>query len=268
MPRLYVLCHDDASQRRAEAAWAGASWASVLRLDNRPPLAVLREGAAYLGALRDREDEWADADYVGAVSWKAGDKVGLTPGGVEAACERARGADVVALYPFDAPLVEHSSACHPRFREAWVGCLRAMGYAEADATSPRMPYFVCNYWLARPAWLRTYCGWLERLAGVMRDEPGVQDALWADACYPTGLPRGRLLELYGRPYLPHHAFLAERAPCFYFWRHGARVARPDGAPLTDGDGAPLTDGDGAPLTDGDGALLTDGDGGSRGPEQA
>lgn len=223
--RLYVLCHDDASQALAEAAWAGTPWASVLRLDNRPPLAVLREGAAYLGALRDREDEWADVDYVGAVSWKAGQKVGLTPEGVRraAAAAAGRGEDVVALYPFAAPLVEHSSACHPRFREAWVGCLRAMGYGEADATSAAMPYFVCNYWLARPSWLRSYAGWLERLVGVMRTDEDVQDALWADACYPTGLPADRLLELYGVPHLPHHAFLVERSPCFYFWKHGARI---------------------------------------------
>lgn len=223
---LYVLCHDDASEQRAAETWAGVDWARVLRLDNAPPLAVLREGAAYLGPIPGREDEWRDVDYVGAVSWKATQKAGVTPRSVLAACERAAaaGADVAALYPFAARLVEHSSACHPRFREAWLGCLGAMGYSAEDAASPAMPYFVCNYWLARPAWMRSYCDWLGRLTGVMRGEADVQDALWADAGYATGLPRERLLELYGVPHLPHHAFLVERAPCFYFWKHGAHIS--------------------------------------------
>lgn len=207
--------------------WRDVAWAEVVRLGNEPPLAVLREGAAYLGPIAEREPDWRDVDFVGAVSWKADLKIGLTPRAVEDACERlGESADVVALYPFAADLMAHTTACLPRFPEAWVGCLGAMGYSASDATSPALPYFVCNYWLARPAWMASYLCWLARLWRVMREEPGVQDALWAPAPYPTALPRERLEAMYGVPHLPHHSFLVERAPCFYFWKHGARIAYP------------------------------------------
>ena len=223
--RLYVICHDDESERHARETWGAHGWARVLRLDNRPPRAVLREGAAYVGAIRDLEHEWRDVDFVGAVSWKVVDKIGLGPGEVMRIAKRHRGAaDVVAFYPLDEPLLEHAASCHPRFSDAWQGCLGALGYAPDQVTSAHMPYFVCNYWMASPTWMAAYTAWLARLVEVMDTEPGVQDALWADAAYPTDLPEERLRELYGRPYLPHHGFIVERAPCFFFWHHGARIA--------------------------------------------
>ena len=224
---LFVLCHDDASEACARQDW-DVPWARVVRLENTLPMSVFREGAAFLGAIKDSEAEWRDADFVGSVSWKARQKIGLRPEHVLEACLAASGgaADVVALYPYGRNLLEHTAACLPRFQDAWVRCLGAVGHDAADTAGPKahdMPYFVCNYWLASPAWMASYIAWLERLAHAMLTTPEVQDVLWADTRYATGLEPSRLLELYGRPYLPHHGFITERTPCFFFWHNGARI---------------------------------------------
>lgn len=221
---VYVLCYDAESERKAREAWPASKypWARVARLPDDPRLSKYMEAAAYLTVLQDREAEWRDADYVGTLSWRAHSKIAVPESWEPIILDNP---DVVPLMPLADPMVLQAARSHPRFLEIYVPLLAALGHSSEKAVSPDIPGFVCNYWLSRPAWMRRYTAWLARAVEVMETAPELQEALWADASYQSaGLPAHRVREVYGRDAVPHHPFVTERLPCFFFWSHGARVA--------------------------------------------
>lgn len=223
---VYVLCHDDHSRRVATEAHAGSSWARVLHI----PTTRYLENVVYEHVLGDRPGEWVDADFVGTLSWKAHLGTRLPPRMHELGAALRGAYDVVAFVspahaPFASAMVEHAAAAHPPFLAVWVPLLRELGIPEEEAVSDAIPGFFCNNWMATPAWMALYTAFFQRARRLLDTLPGVRDALWSSSGYRGAIPRERLMEIYGVPYYPMHAFVCERLPCVFFWRHGARVFR-------------------------------------------
>ena len=229
MPRVvvYVLCHDDASEAIARASFGAYPWAHPLRIPSTP----YRETVVFDSLLAQRRDEWKDADYVGTLSWRAHWKIRVPDiqAEVDAECERRRlqgrpSSDVWALWPSPGTrLLEQATTCHPRFADVWCPLLRALGYDDSQTRDPAVPAFFGNYWMASPEWMERYMAFYTRAKLVMDTDPGLQDALWSDARYGGAQSPERCLEIFGRPYYTHHAFIGERLPCFFFWAAGASV---------------------------------------------
>jgi len=219
---LYVLCYDDASEEGARERFGKHPWATILRLHDDPRASKFMEGAAYLGALKERRQEWEHADYVGTVAWRATDKIRILDD-LDAHLERAKPADVVAFLPSCESLVRMAVSCHPRFLEIWTPLLQHMGYDAQDTLRHDMPNFCCNYWVASPDWLARFMDFYEQAVERLETLPSIQEALWSDAFYTTKLGTERCLEIYKKPYIPYHPFVSERLACFFFWREEARV---------------------------------------------
>lgn len=219
---VYVLCYDEASTAAATREFAAWPWATVVTLPETEGASRFMEGAAFLGLLPERRAEWADADFVGTLSWKAGTKIGLDRlGGV---LEGVKGtADAVAFLPSADHLMRHSVRCHPRFLEIWVPLLEAMGFAAGEAVHIDIPCFFCNYWAATPAWMDRFLEFYGRATRVLESLPSVQEPLWSDSGYGTQLSIERRMQIYGTPYIPYHPFVCERLACFFFWKHEAAL---------------------------------------------
>ena len=226
---VYVLCFDDESEAAASEAFAPYEWAIVTRLpDDDPALGKYMEGYAYLRTLRDNRAEWRDADLVGVLSWRASLKIHVDL--LAKACEDSRGADVVAFMPSSDNMLEQAARHHPRFLQVWVPLLLHLGHDARAIVRDDMPTFFCNYWLASPGWMDRFLDFYAAVRTALEELPSIQDALWSDPGYVSGLSGERCMRVYGRPYIPYHPFVCERLPCFFFHNEGARISM---VPLTD-----------------------------------
>lgn len=220
---VYVLAYDEASTQAARAKFADCAWARVVTLPSDPVANKYMEGAAFLSVLPARREEWQDADFVGTLSWKAHEKIGI-PANFERVCAEVRHADVAALLPSTEHMLMQAVRCHPRFLEVWVPLLQKMGYAPKDIVSIKIPSLYCNYWLASPAWMHKFLAFYARAVHLMETDEELQDALWDSACYNTELPPDRLLKIYGKPFVPYHPFVNERLVCAFCHLEQAAVA--------------------------------------------
>lgn len=228
---VYVLCYDDATEAAARAEHAGRAWARVLRVPE--PVVGDVEGkyletAAYLSLLDSRRAEWEHADFVGTLSWKASTKIGCVDR-IPRLCHAFRRRDVIALLSLPREnLLDQAEAGHPGFSRVWVPLLEGLGYSADDAVDPAVRPFMCNYWLARPAWMDRYSAFCRRAVRLLEAEGPLREAAWRDARYAENqFGEAWCLRTYGRPYLPFHPFVCERLPCFFFWKEGASVAALD-----------------------------------------
>ena len=213
---VYVLCYDDASEAQALQRFQ-YPWAHVIRVGQ----SKYMEGQMYLSILEDRAEEWEDADFVGTLSWRAPDKIDIPD--FDQLCPRMQGADVIGLLPLPQTLLEQACYRHPRFMEVWHPLLTELGYTEEDITSDAIPAFMCNYWLATPAWMKRYCEFYKRAVHVLETHKGLQGALWSYPGYGTHLSLEKRMQIYGTPYIPYHPFVQERLPCFWFWKEQAVI---------------------------------------------
>lgn len=217
---VYVLCYNETSIAQAGYNFSKYPWARILPI---PTTHKYMEGIAYLELLGTLKHEWEDADFVGTLSYKAAEKITIPDMGD--LCTRVAEADVIALLPQIQFLVAHACQCHPRFLEVWVPLLLELGYQPADCVNASIPFFACNYWLARPRWMLRFMDFYRRATLVLDTHPALQEALWSDSMYGiSSMSENDLVKVYGKPYMPHHPFIGERLACFYFWKERAVVA--------------------------------------------
>ena len=224
---VYVVCHDEESRQEAEAVWAAFPWATVTVLPDTPATSKYMEGAAFLTVLPERRHEWQDADYVGVLSWRALEKIRVPPDFLDSLEEQHdANADVVALLPATEPLLAGALNSHARFLEVWVLLMTKLGFSLVESVSSPPLAFLCNYWLARPAWMDVYLPFYARMAHVLDtdSDESLQDALCSNSGYPTSLSPEQLERIYGTPHMQYHPFIGERVPCFFFWKMNARIA--------------------------------------------
>jgi hypothetical protein len=217
---VYVLCYDDESESVARKAFTDRAWAKPLRLrgDTR-----YMEGEAFLTHLHARREEWADADFVGTVSYKAPQKIAVPD--LDRVCSECMASDVIALVPSIESMVHQALTCHPRFLDVWVPLLRALGHDPCKAVSSAIPFFACNYWLAKPEWMTAFLDFYRKAVEVLDTLPEVQDAVWSDAGYDTAIPKERLRSMFdGREFITYHPFVCERLACYYAWASDAVCA--------------------------------------------
>lgn len=228
MPRVLVLvlCFDEHSRAFIEQNYAAhvGDWLFLLHINTTKYL----ENEVYLRWAQANEDKIRGSDYVGTLSWRFVHKIGIPPVRVlarllEAAGDAQRtGFDVWAMHRIHQSLVVQGQRSHPHFAALWTAILGRLGFSTAEALDPRVPFFACNYWIARPSLFLDYCAFLRRAVEIMERDADLQPLLDADARYGCPPPEA-YRRVTGRSTYSHHPFVLERLPCFFFYQQGVRV---------------------------------------------
>ena len=221
---VYIICYNDHTEAEAKRRFRGQSWGRILRIDSTPYL----ESEVYNSHLLSLQREWLDADYVGTLAWRAHDKTEINMEKIKGVLQDAQ-PDVFAFLLGTMQMLSQATTFHPNFGHNWLQLLSRMCYDERDCMHPDIPFFACNYWLARPRWMRAYISFFQN-AKMIIDNPRLPLHLemWKDAKYSTSLMSpSRCLEVFGVPYFPFHPFVCERLPCFFFWFYRAKVLTPN-----------------------------------------
>lgn len=183
------------------------------------------ENIMYLRTLDINEFEWANADYVGTLSYKAPSKMQVPDIARRMRELDPKIDDVVVFSAYNENLLDQAVWYHGQhFEIVWLYLLKKMGYTEAEALDPMILAYCCNYWMATPAWMRRYIAFFKKAHAIMEGDQKLSEMLHKDSMYHGGVPPEMCMELFGRPYYTYHPFVCERLSCFFFHRHGARIA--------------------------------------------
>ncbi len=215
---VFCIYYDDHTKAYIDSRYSGLEWLYPIK---NPHCDKYLESGFMATWLLDNKHLWQDKEYVGCLSWKFDQKMPVPD-----LANLNTAADFVGfLYQ---PATIFSGALeHPQFEYLFTTILKTMGYREEHIASPKIPAFYCNYFLCKPMWMELYLVFLRKAIHIMETNPDIQEALDSDAKYNhnNNLSEERLLALFGKTYYTHHCFVLERMPSFFFWRHGADMAR-------------------------------------------
>lgn len=216
---IFCLYYDDRTRNYIDQHYASliGDWLYPVKIEK---TTKYMENYFYVTWLDQNRHLWEHKDYVGVVSWKFNQKIQVPH------LSRYQGdEDFVGFYLQLDNLVAHTSRWHPQFTFLYTSILQRMGYHLTQILDPRVPYFVYNYWMAKPVWMSQYIKFLNTIMGLMESWEPIQEALYADANFevPPHLNPERLLEIFQRPHYTHHCFVLERMPPFFFWANGAKM---------------------------------------------
>lgn len=167
---------------------------------------------------------------MGLLSPKAALKVGGLADGllqhVERSIREGGVADVVALLAPGERLRRQAQMTHgAHFVTVWHEVLRRLHFSESELMSAdELDVFFCNYWLARPRWMKLYLDFLDEAMILMESDPRLKRLLSADARYSEGSV-GVAQHVFGDPFYHFHPFICERLPVIFFALHNACVFR-------------------------------------------
>jgi hypothetical protein len=216
---VYVLSYDDASEQRAHKLFEHDPCVRFLRLG----VNKYCESQAY-DVLAQKEHEWRDAAFVGTLAYGADTKITIPDWlALHNKLEHTE-VDIIGLLPFGTHLVTQATNHHPLFPAIWQRLLAKMGYTWRDIFDVETPVFLCNYWLARPQWMRRFIEFSKRARHMLDNDHLLIDMSMQDACYRNHFSKDMCLQAFGRPYITYHPFVCERLPCTYFYVKGAAIA--------------------------------------------
>lgn len=219
--KIYVLGYNDVTMQQARQNFANTmgEYYEPIHIHTTKYL----ENIMYKHVLTDRERDWECMSYVGTLAYSAPSKITLPDLHARSIAIQQTNPDVIVLFSSRDRLVDQAQRHHPLFTELWCKILGRLGYSRGDALNPGVPTYFSNFWLAKPRWMREYMDFYKRAEQVMDSVGELQDMLYANSRYGGKMTKERCMEVFGRPYYPYHPFICERLPCFFFWKHGAKL---------------------------------------------
>lgn len=225
---IYVLGFNDSSMAQAYVRFPN-------RAVFRPtyiPTTMYFESIMYGKLLMERVEEWDACDYVGTLSYKAPDKLkepcvaAIIEQQVQDSKFKEENPDIVSFLCLGTgtDLLKQAEASHRGFTKLWSILMTKLGYQQSDYKNKDITPFFCNYWMAKPHWMKQYIEFYKRVEVLLETDNELKALLMQDARYRSGsLNRQRCMEVFGKPYYTFHCFICERLCCFYFWKQGARI---------------------------------------------
>lgn len=215
---LYVLYFDEDSHQKAVHDFQAIPYARYLYIESTKYL----ENIVFQKTLPSLYAEWATADFVGIVSYRALDK-GIT-------IQKLRRIesidpsqyDVVALHPMHRGTHMYRQAVDSHretFMQIWTAILTKMGFEQELITRDSVVPFYCNYWFAKPKWLKQYCRFQTQIKDIMETDHRIAQLLQKDPNYKGGIPPERVRQIFDKDHYTYHPFILERMCCFYFQTH-------------------------------------------------
>ena len=216
---VYVLAHNEDTLAKAQTEYGMHDWAKPILL----PQTMWLESVMYVSYLMEHEAEWREMDYVGTVAWSASAKQPLVHRIPDICVEaQSNDTDVVALMYRGDPLVATAEHWHPGFTTCWLAAWKSIGFTDDDMLLHKdVKSFYCNYFLARPAFMKQFCTLMAYFSFRVRTDTLLRDILWRDSTYETRgakiakMPVEAKMGLWSVPYYPQLVFVAERMICLF-----------------------------------------------------
>lgn len=215
--KMHILYHDDRSLDICKYM-EKYNWVNLTYIKS-----TIYFESNFILELKQRANEWKNLDFIGIMTY--GFKQKYCNYDIQHIANLHSDCDVITLnnYPM-LPLVKHGEFCHPNFVKIWTNLLSLLGYNDTQILNQSIPVFINNYWLAKPAVLIEYILFFEKVINIFETNTTIKEWLYEDAKYVTGtVPLDKLIEISGKPYYTHHAFVLERLPCFFFWVKGYKI---------------------------------------------
>jgi len=219
---IYVLYFNDETKKITEEKYSRYKWAKPLYIETTEYF----ENVAYK-QLYAKHNEWTNADYVGTIAYSAFKKINIDTLDkfLNNICDSTNdNFDVIALRPmFHLLLFSYAKKHHPQFEKCWDIIFNGLNYNFKDKSLiDEMKAFYCNYWIAKPSWMSKYITIIHKIFNIINNNEELKKLLWMDAKYRS--KKGNLFtDKYKINYYPHHPFVLERVPAYYFNRENAYI---------------------------------------------
>lgn len=243
--RLFVICHDDKSYKKAQdlcLLWENRIFReNPAFVFNAEPIFLkpspYMESSVYpLLDTQDYKDKWKNEDYVGIVTYSILDKLGtfkkqkVDIDWVNIITQaKEKEVDAIGILCLDfkkgeerAPLtlIEGAMFHHGlNFYRAWRDLLLKMDYTmEQIDDNPNRSGFFCNWWVSRPAILTEYVGFIKKAMKTIEESPELTAAFYKNAHYGKGnTTEEQKRALFGENYYTMHPFIFERILSLYLF---------------------------------------------------
>lgn len=234
--RIYVLCHDRESERRANLLcerWNNENddfYASSFCLVPSPYM----ESSCYpYFLLEEYEKDWSRHEYVGIVTYSILEKLYFfsksTIKDVDWSKIKQNGAEVMGIMginymrirsSFRLSLLEGNVFQHGfNFYKGWRELLRYMNYTEQEIdTYYYTSGIICNWWIAKPSYFKEYCLFVRNAILTINKNKKLQDIFMLNSYYgDKNTTPEQKKELFGTSkYYCLHPFIFERLLSFFF----------------------------------------------------
>ena len=220
---LFVLSHDDNSEKSARLWCSCRPWARPIRIYESSRFfesIVYQNLSYYLG----NNNEWRTLDYLAFASYRS---VQMLP--VEKLQSHlflmVHGKyDVVPLMNYGFPLLSQAINGHTdAFRETWDTLLLTMGFTiEGIRQLDNSEVFLRNSFIVTPTTIEALSVFMKAAMSVASGNTTVSTLMEGDAQYKVG-SRRVAQRIFSTPYYQFHPFIFERLPVFYFHSNGYKV---------------------------------------------
>lgn len=221
--RIFILCYDDYTEKYAHDNYLKYTWAYIVRITK---TIKYLESIMYLEWLEENYNLWKDYDYVGTLSWKFVQKIGIPNiNNILYNCKTQN----IDIYPFyfikSLPNLNYTinNYSGDKFKHVWITILKKIGYPEEKTMNVNIKQFYSNYWICKSELMLDYCKFCKKVKDEIEKSHELDLYLYADTNYKGGISKQRCLEIFERPYYTMHPFIFEDLPCFYFCEKGFKI---------------------------------------------
>lgn len=234
--KIYVLCHDDASQAKANAYAKKCHWMEPIRL----PATNYMESAVFR-LLREKEADWNrdDIECIGFLKYNFEEKSPFYDLEQVYHTEKQRWDVWTFVNGHETPerwshptMLTYATICHSLFAVIWY-LLFQPSIARGEFTlnevfSPDIPAFYSNAWMAKRSLFKSTVDAINAMMDAMDTREDLQDLLWHNSNYPHKMHMNAIQRAMKAPYYTYHCFITERLPCIFLWKLGARIRQVGG----------------------------------------
>jgi hypothetical protein len=230
---VYVLCYDDASEKRARNDFEKYWWARIYRIPEEAQNHLF-EGVMYSTELMKLYDEWKDKAYVGTISYKLIERSKFLERNFQdivqilESTSPNRNTIVSLAGRFKGIVFEHVNyseqvfvdTCHatglPIKREIPNSRFRLI-HKEHPYDIYKSGFIFFNHWMTSPYWMLKYIQFFNNVwLPTLESHPLV----WNNSGYPGAIPPEKLLNLTKKvDHYPLHPFINERVVSLFFYFH-------------------------------------------------
>jgi hypothetical protein len=230
---IYIVCHDDASEKIARDDFDKYNWARVYRIPEEAQNHLF-EGVMYTTELMKVYNEWKHKTYVGTLTYKVRDRIKV---GSSSTFERLNHLVTTSDINFHSlvSFTEYNTSAvdtYPSLRKILTETCEKVGYqlvkskytlktkkVETTNFLDARTFTFHNYWMTTPALMLEYISFFNTIWMPALES---HTNIWDDSTYHYRLqPEDRLKKLLfltkGRTsHCPYHALANERLPTIFF----------------------------------------------------
>lgn len=215
---IYVVCHDDASERLAHEDFDRFRWSRIIRIPNNQYF----ETNAF-AIVQSLQHEWRHKYFVGLCQHTFFRK-GLSGASIQAVDENIPAYANYDLLALSGRTYHERNWYHINIMSKLKLVLDRVGMAGWFKQHGRVPQFFNNSFLCRPSLMAQYCQFVTQTMQVVDTTPALYSVLDGDSGYKSIAGAPPLVQAgSGKRYYDWRAFVFERLPCFWFAARQARM---------------------------------------------